>query len=96
MTNQQHNGWTNYATWRVQLEYFADRELDDFTGGRLLPFTDLYALLRDHVEEIIDIGADPGSLVHGWANAFIDEVNWSEIADHLLEADEAKEDTSDS
>ena len=24
METEQHNGWTNYATWRVQLEVFSD------------------------------------------------------------------------
>jgi len=99
MSNQcgagEYNGWTNYETWRVQLEYFADRELNDFTGGRLIPFTDLCAILKDHIEEIIDLGSDPGSLVHGWAMAFIADVNWRDIADCLIEADKA-EDTSDS
>jgi hypothetical protein len=82
-----YNGWHNYSTWRVQTEYFADRNLKDFTGGRLVSISDLCAILKDHIEEVI--GHDPcGLLVQGWANAFIEDVRWSEIADHLIEADE--------
>ena len=94
MTNE-YNGWYNYATWRVQLEYFADRNLKDFTGGQLVSISDLCAILKDHIEEIIDINSDPGSLVHGWAMAFIDDVRWSDIADHLIVADDESNNTEE-
>ena len=92
MTNEEYNGWHNYSTWRVQTEYFADRNLKDFTGGRLVSISDLEPLLKDHIEEIIDINSDPGSLVHGWANAFIEDVRWSEIAEHLIDGDNDEDD----
>jgi hypothetical protein len=28
--NEKHNGWTNYATWRVGLEVINDMSIEDF------------------------------------------------------------------
>jgi hypothetical protein len=93
-TGEQYNGWANYATWRVQLEYFADCKLGDFTGGRLTTISDLESMLKEHIEEIIE-GATKegllGNLARGWAMAFIDDVRWREIADYLLEAEPDEE-----
>ncbi len=30
MNNLTHNGWTNYATWRVNLEIFDSLDLAEF------------------------------------------------------------------
>ena len=29
MDTQKHNGWTNYATWRIHLELFDGQEYDE-------------------------------------------------------------------
>jgi hypothetical protein len=36
MNNTTCNGWTNYATWRVQLEIFDNVPIEDFSGFELL------------------------------------------------------------
>lgn len=89
--NDEYNGWTNYATWRVQLEYFADSKLGDFVGNKLIPISDLESLLKEHIEEIIESTTKEGCLARGWAMAFIDDVRWSEIADYLITADNEAE-----
>lgn len=91
MSDIGHNGWANYATWRVQLEYFADCKLGDFTGGRLTTISDLESMLKEHIEEIIESTTQEGCLARGWAMAFIDDVRWREIADYLLEAEPDEE-----
>lgn len=77
-----YNGWTNYATWRVNLELF-DGEQDNFDLTQ-----DAYHLgsdLKSYAEELINITSDE-SLARDYALAFLSDVNWGEIAQHLIEA----------
>lgn len=79
MTQETYNGWTNYATWRVRLEMFdydgaSDNDLDAY---------DLGHSLREMAEETIASQAD--GLALDYALAFLDEVNWREIAAAMIE-----------
>ena len=76
MQNTTYNGWTNYATWRVNLEMF-DGSLDCWTAESA----------RDFVEEII-IDSTPEGVARDYALAFISDVNWHEIAEHYQENEE--------
>lgn len=72
MTNQNYNGWTNYATWRVHLEMF-----DGMDPGEYGP---------DELRELAQDAIDPdgrGGLAVDYAYAFLADVNWYEIAAHL-------------
>ena len=75
MKNQKYNGWTNYATWRVSLEMFDGKpeECEEVTAEDC----------KDYAEMIVGDGADGFAL--NYALAFLQEVNWQEIADHLNE-----------
>lgn len=82
----RYNGWTNYATWRVNLELFANGEtLSDmgFTRDRL------HNQLRDFAEEVVC--GEASGLVADYAMAFLSDVNWEEIARHLLDDDDEAE-----
>jgi hypothetical protein len=85
MTDKTYNGWTNYATWRVMLEIFDGPDMDvlfDLT----LPVEQLRHVLQDYVEgHIHESGGGNGNLAVDYALAFISDVNWYEIAEHLLE-----------
>lgn len=73
-----YNGWTNYATWRVNLELF------DGLTSEIFEFTDdLPAMLKDYAKNIIEDHAKGIAL--DYALAFIADVNWREIADHVRE-----------
>ena len=89
MTDTKYNGWTNYATWRVNLEVFDGPDMDvlfDLT----LPVEQLRHVLQDYVEgHIYEAGGGDGNIAVDYALAFISDVNWYEIAEHLL--DEYKE-----
>lgn len=76
MQNTTYNGWTNYATWRVNLEMF-DGSLDYWTAESA----------RDFVEEII-IDSTPEGVARDYALAFLSDVNWHEIAEHYQENEE--------
>lgn len=86
-TTQQketYNGWTNYATWRIALEWF-----DDYTPNRWE--TDPYNLAKEcqyYVEETLEGMTVQSTFVLDYALAFISEVNWYEIAQHLIEMQE--------
>jgi hypothetical protein len=81
-TDNTHNGWSNYATWRVNLEI-----CDDLTSSMVGEQTfnsvyDLAEYLKDEIDDIIsDCGEMEGPAVD-YARAFLAEVNWYEIARH--------------
>ena len=47
MTDNTYNGWTNYATWRVNLEIFDGLTARDITGRGLPAVSDLKDTLRE-------------------------------------------------
>jgi hypothetical protein len=92
MTDKTYNGWTNYATWRVNLEIFDGMEASDFDGADDAE-VDVYAFsqqLQDYAEEIVFLdshigGKTPSSLMEDYARAFLADVNWYEIAKHMVD-----------
>lgn len=88
MTDKTYNGWTNYATWRVNLEVFDGQTWRDYFGFR--PDIDNLGLaLKDHVEGYVyEAGGGDGNIAVDYAMAFLSDVNWYEIAKHLLEDEE--------
>jgi len=67
----KYNGWTNYATWRVNLEMFDG--VEEFFSPESA---------RDMVESIIEETTEPG-IARDYAMAFLNDVNWYEISEHL-------------
>ena len=86
MTDKTYNGWTNYETWRVNLEIFDGLEKEEmFDLG--LDAWDLRHVLQDYAEEVVTMSVqDPNapSLALDYAMAFISDVNWYEIAKHMI------------
>jgi len=88
--SERYNGWTNYATWRINLEmveaegYFPTLEdwhptstVDDLTY-------DLAQVIRENCTDILREEHGEG-LTLDYALAFIDDVNWRKIASHIVE-----------
>jgi len=90
MTNENNtfNGWTNYATWRVNLEIFDGVDLQEI-GLEGLPLAGLGEAVRSFAHEIVLDGAN--GLAHDYALAFLSDVNWYEIAKHLKENEDEKD-----
>lgn len=92
MSDEEYNGWSNYATWRINLEccdqatcrdFGVDPTVEDFDWDEGV---DTVADgLREMVEMNLESEARPQSLVFAYAMAFISEVNWREIASHIVE-----------
>ena len=74
----RHNGFANYATWRVKVDVFKDFDLDDWCLD-MLDSVELAGWMRDHVREIIEENAGEGVARH-YAICFIAEVDWQELA----------------
>jgi hypothetical protein len=82
MSNTTYNGWTNYATWRVNLELFDDSSFLEHDGYSWDDTYDLKNELCEYVEEFI-IESTREGLARDYALAFLQDVNWYEIAEHL-------------
>lgn len=91
-----YNDWTNYATRRVNLELFggqialtdllpiADSEPKSYFSG-----AEFYSVVMDacknYAEQLIEESSQEG-LARDYAFAFLSDVNWREIAQHLIDA----------
>jgi len=79
MNNNEYNGWTNYATWKVNLEILGDIQFEDKTSADNL---------KEIVEDVVfsQYEMQSGShLIEDYARAFISEVNFYEIAEGINE-----------
>ena len=77
MLDNTYNGWTNYATWRVNLEMFDGGDWQGCDAD----------MLKLSAEEWIEETSTEG-LARDYAMAFLSEVNWHEIAVHYNETEE--------
>lgn len=76
-----YNGWTNYATWRVNLEMFDGVAwLEQFDDG--ISVYDAAQLLKESAHEHIEATSAEG-LARDYALAFLSDVNWHEIAQSM-------------
>lgn len=86
-SDKGYNGWANYETWRVHLELFNDVNVGEHFDAEpsiqeLAGWANEYA--RDFVSNSIDDTSANGT-VEGWAHAFLDSVNWRQVAEHLMD-----------
>ena len=77
MSNNTYNGWTNYATWRVNLEMF-DGMSAEYDGQWLKTA----ACCKEWAEDVI-CDNTPEGFGRDYALAFLSDVNWHEIASHF-------------
>jgi len=81
-----YNGWTNYETWRVNLEIF-----DGLESRRCLIFGYCWELrheLKQYAEEVVTMSVrDPEApnIALDYALAFLSDVNWTQIASRMLD-----------
>lgn len=88
MAENKYNGWANFATWKVNLEYIdgiitaddiLDLSSDEFGGAYHLGRE-----LESHVHNLLDESGAP-EYVLDLARSFLCEVDWREIAEHMIE-----------
>ena len=92
MDTQKYNGWTNYATWMVNLHFDCFDFTDDVESG---VFDDMDAddirchvasWIQEYVESYLDEFAGTDDLfVLDVVSATIMDVDWHDIADHYVD-----------
>ena len=88
MSDKTYNGWSNYETWRINLEIFDGVTLEDMNTVEVNPYN-LKDYLQEYAEEIVFLDSHignktPSSLMENYARAFLSDVNWYEIAEHII------------
>jgi hypothetical protein len=91
--DKKYNGWTNFETWKVNLEFFDGLSINDlFHGHSILDLgkdkeertynlsQSLKNLIEEHIED-----ESKESFTQSLALAFISNVNYYEIASHMVE-----------
>ena len=74
--SKKYNGWTNFSTWKVNLEILGDMEFEEQVSADYL---------KDLVEEIVFEGSDINTLQSGYAQAFLSDVNFYELSNSINE-----------
>jgi len=82
-----YNGWTNWETWKVNLELLdgldaGDLNIEHYTQEE---YYEAGQAIEEHVEEWISMEYNANSFVSGIVSGFMSDVNWSEIAKHLID-----------
>ena len=81
MSDTTYNGWSNYPTWRINLEILNDI---DWAEEEIEILTE--EMLEDYVENVVfennGITGHLG-LMEDYARAFLSEVNYREILESL-------------
>ena len=83
--SNEYNGWTNYETWRVNLEIFDGFDMDDLPSTIDNPY-DLAEYLKEMADELVC--GDAEGLARDYARAFLSEVDYRQIATLMLEESE--------
>ena len=76
---EKYNGWTNYATWRINLEVIDGVEIDTKQCA---------ASIKEIIDDVVFSQYELGNgshLVEDYARAFVSEVNFYEIAQSINE-----------
>ena len=92
MDTQKYNGWTNYATWLVNLHFDCLDFTDDVEAG---VFDDMDAdgirchvasWIQEYVECYLDEVVDNDNcFVDDLINSTLSDVDWHDIADHYVD-----------
>ena len=96
-TDNKYNGWTNYATWRINLEVFdGNDELIQDLVSECKEVPELSEMMAGYVNAFIEDGlqypygsnrneAPINQILLGWLTSFVSECNFYEIAQHYTE-----------
>ena len=77
--SEKHNGWSNYATWRINLEIIDGIEIETKMCA---------ATIQEIIEDVVFSQYELGNgshLIEDYARAFVFEVNFYEIAQSINE-----------
>lgn len=87
MDQQSYNGWTNHATWLVNLWITNDEYTEE--GLRLAVRYGGHDGARDYVDELLDdSGIASGTMWYDMIRSCLSDVDWREIAGHYKDEDD--------
>ena len=79
MNENKYNGWSNYPTWRINLEILGDIQWDEYE----LETLDV-EMLKEYVEHVIfDNYSGKMGLMEDYARAFLANVDYREILEGI-------------
>ena len=78
-TQNTYNGWRNYETWRIALEYFDSYNPFEYETD----ISDLAKLLSEYVCEHLEMDCNNQTTL-SYAMSFIEAVDWYEIAENMI------------
>lgn len=83
MNSEQYNGWSNYWTWRWNLEFIDEYTVMEYVQEAGDAY-ELSIMLRDQAENLVDdiMGEN---VFTSWMNTILLEINWYEIAQSFYE-----------
>jgi len=96
MSDNGYNGWTNYETWNYKLwldndgsdEYWTERAQDLWNSSDEDDEDRSYEACKELEKELEDSAYEAMPEIEGFygdvLNASIREVNWREIAEHIM------------
>jgi hypothetical protein len=81
MLGEKYNGWTNYWTWRWNLEMIDAYQIWDEIDGDMSVY-DLSKYLKEQAEELVEMSTSDWAT--GFMFALLDDINWREIAEGVI------------
>jgi hypothetical protein len=82
MRMSNYNGWTNWETWKVNLELLdgldaSDLNIEHYTQDE---YYEAGQVIEEYVGELISMEYNTDGFVSGIVRGFMSDVNWSELA----------------
>lgn len=84
---ETYNGWSNYATWKVNLEMVDGVHFEE-AETKYDSISSLAEAIKENCESYLgdEAGGYGGEgLNHDYAMAFISDVNWYEVAEYVAD-----------
>jgi hypothetical protein len=82
---EKYNGWTNYWTWKYNLEILDEQFwAEEIEQGGYSNVYDLSKALKESADEVLE-GADLPDWAENWIRSAFSDINWYELADHLAD-----------
>jgi hypothetical protein len=87
MRMSNYNGWTNWETWKVNLELLdgldaSDLNIEHYTQDE---YYEAGQVIEEYVGELISMEYNTDGFVSGIVRGFLSDVNWSELAKMFID-----------
>lgn len=94
MCNQRFNGWSNHATWLVDLWLTNESDISYLAGEYSGNVSDVADAIEEIVREQMD-SFNANGMIADMLSSFTENVNWREIAESICEGYETESEADD-